>query len=144
MSCLVDTEGHIPTLLIKIKYTPHISTACILGVRKNMFSIHPKMFYSYIGNRHKNMFVWINAPSSCKYLSWKVPIAEEEAWAMQKLFKKKESIDKMDKCPRYLKQWVLWCPPKKRRKERKVNKIAHVFLLKVFQSFNKRDMFQGA
>ena len=28
----------------------------------------------------------------------------------------------MDKCPRYLKQWVLRCPPKKREKE--MNKIA--------------------
>ena len=32
---------------------------------------------------------------------------------------------------------------KKRKRERKMNKIAHV-LLKVFQSFNKRDVFQGA
>ena len=28
-------------------------------------------------------------------------------------------IEKMDKCPRYLKQWVLRCPP-----EKKMNKIA--------------------
>ena len=41
----------------------------------------------------------------------------KEAWAMQKLFMKK-SIEKMDKCPRYWKQWVLRCPPKK-----KMNKI---------------------
>ena len=41
---------------------------------------------------------------------------------MQKLFKskkreKKEKRDweKMDKCPRYLKQWVLRCPPEKKR-----------------------------
>ena len=103
-------------LKIKITYTPHISVAPTPGVHKNMFSIHPKMFYSYTGNRHKNMFVRINAPSSCKYLSWKVPIAEEEAWDMQKLFIKK-SIDKMDKCPRYLKQWILICPPEKKKDE---------------------------
>ena len=47
---------------------------------------------------------------------------------MQKLFVKKireqeRRIEKIDKCPRYLKQWVLRCPPKK-----KINKIAHVFL----------------
>ena len=41
----------------------------------------------------------------------------EEAWAMQKLFIKKEekeSTEKMDKCPRYPKQWVLRCPPEKK------------------------------
>ena len=38
---------------------------------------------------------------------------------MQKLFIKKERKEKkrvekkMDKCPRYLKQWVLRCPPEK-------------------------------
>ena len=48
------------------------------------------MFYSYTGNRHKNMFVRINAPSSCKYPSWKVSIVEEEAWAMQELFMKEK------------------------------------------------------
>ena len=43
---------------------------------------------------------------------------------MQKLFTKKEtkrrkrkSIEKMDKCPRDLKQWVLRCPPEKREEE---------------------------
>ena len=41
---------------------------------------------------------------------------------MQKLFIKKEkkrrkSSKKMDKCPRYLKQWVLRCPPEKERKK---------------------------
>jgi hypothetical protein len=30
----------------------------------------------------------------------------------------------MDKCLKYLKQWVLRCPPEKRE----MNKIAHVFL----------------
>jgi hypothetical protein len=39
--------------------------------------------------------------------------------AMQKLFIKKEEErekEKMDKCSRYLKQWVLRWPPKKRKK----------------------------
>ena len=105
-------------LKIKITYTPHISAAPTPGVRNNLFSIHTKMFYSYTGNRHKNKFVRVNAPSSCKCLSWKVSIAEEEAWTMQKLFiknEKKKSIEKIDKCPRYLKQWVLRCPPEKKR-----------------------------
>ena len=43
----------------------------------------------------------------------------KEALAMQKLFIKKKEMKKrvekkIDKCPRYLKQWVLRCPPKKR------------------------------
>ena len=39
---------------------------------------------------------------------------------MQKIFIKEEEeeeeriIEKMDKCPRYLKQWVLRCPPGKK------------------------------
>jgi hypothetical protein len=41
---------------------------------------------------------------------------------MQKLFikkKEKQRIEKKwtQKCPRYLKQWVLRCPPEKRRDE---------------------------
>jgi hypothetical protein len=35
--------------------------------------------------------------------------------------KKKLRKKKMNKCPRYLKQWVLRCPPKK---EEEMNKIA--------------------
>ena len=32
---------------------------------------------------------------------------------------RKNTLKKMDKCPRYLKQWVLRCPPeKKEEKER--------------------------
>ena len=129
-------------LMIKITYTPHISTMPTLGVHKNMISIHPKLFYSYIGDRHKNMFVRINAPSFCCYLSWKFQFAEGETWAMQKLFIKKEkrrkSIEKIDKCPRYLKQWVLRCPPEKKKKK-EMNKIAHVFLQK-FSKFQTREI----
>ena len=41
---------------------------------------------------------------------------------MQQLFKKekekkKEVEKKMDKCPRYLKQWVLRCSPEKKRQD---------------------------
>ena len=69
----------------------------------------------------------MNAPSSCCYLS--KFYCRKEAWAMQKLFIKKEEKrerrkKKMtQKCPRYLKQWVLRCPPEKKREE-KMNKIA--------------------
>ena len=39
--------------------------------------------------------------------------------------KGKKEMKKMDKCSRYLKQWVLRCPPeKKKRREREMNKIA--------------------
>ena len=45
----------------------------------------------------------------------------------------------MDKCPRYLKQWVLRCMPKKGRKEKEeMNKIAHVFLQKYFPISKER------
>ena len=44
--------------------------------------------------------------------------------------RRKESIEKMDKCLRDLKQWVLRCPPKKREE---MNKIAYVFLQSCFQ-----------
>jgi hypothetical protein len=36
--------------------------------------------------------------------------------------RKRKSIEKIDKCPRYLKQWVIRCPLEKRE----MNKIAHV------------------
>ena len=126
---------------INITYIPHISIAPTLGVRNNMFSIHPKIFYSYTGNRHKNMFVRINALSSYKYFSWKVSIAEEEAWAMQELFmKEKEKYwEKMDKCPGYWKQWVLRCPPGKKKEREEMNKIAHNFLQKFFK-FQTREI----
>jgi hypothetical protein len=32
---------------------------------------------------------------------------------------KEKSIEKIDKCPRYLKPWVLRCPSKKREEKRK-------------------------
>jgi hypothetical protein len=64
-------------------------------------------------------------------LSLKSFVAEKRHVAMQKLFveKKKERVlEKMDKCSKYLKQWVLRCLPEKRRREKEMNKIAHVFL----------------
>ena len=79
------------------------------------------MFYSYIGKRHKNMIVRINAPSSCKCLSWKVSIAEREAWAIQKLFIKEwkiNSIEKNGQVSKILKimgtQMPVWKKEKKR------------------------------
>ena len=56
-------------------------------------------------------------------------IVEKRHGALQMLFKskkkkrKKRDWEKMDKYPRYLKQWVLRCPPEKRKE---MNKIAPV------------------
>jgi hypothetical protein len=120
-------------LKIKIMYTSYILAAPTLGVRNNMFSTYPKMFYSYIGNRHKNKFVRINAPNSWYCLSWKVLIAEREAWAMQKLFVK----DKEKELKKWTRVQGIWnngysdARLKKGRREKKkkeMNKIAHVFL----------------
>ena len=59
---------------------------------------------------------------------------------MQKLFKKRdEKNDKKkwtQKCPRYLKQWVLRCPLEKKE----MNKIAPTLSQKCFQ-VSRRDMF---
>ena len=51
--------------------------------------------------------------------------------------KRRKSIEKMDKCSRYLKQWVLRCPPKKRE----MNKIAHAFV-QIFLSFKTKICFK--
>jgi hypothetical protein len=52
-------------------------------------------------------------------LSLKSFVAEKRHVAMQKLFikkrRKKEYWKKIDKCPKYLKQWVLKCPLGKKR-----------------------------
>ena len=75
------------------------------------------MFYSYTGCEHKNMLDrfpihQINAPSSCYYLS--KFYYRKETWGYAKVIHKKER-EKMDKCLRYLKQWVLRCHLKKEK-----------------------------
>jgi hypothetical protein len=60
-------------------------------------------------------------------LSFKCFVAEKRHGAMQKLFKKvkkkkkRREFKKIDKCSRYLKQWVLRCPLEKKKR---MNKIA--------------------
>jgi hypothetical protein len=39
----------------------------------------------------------------------------KEACGYAKVIHEKRSIEKIDKCPRYLKQWVLRYPPKKKK-----------------------------
>ena len=56
----------------------------------------------------------------------------KETWGYAKVIhkkRKKRDEKKMDKCSRYLKQWVLQCLPEK---EEEMNKIAHVFLQNCF------------
>jgi hypothetical protein len=58
-------------------------------------------------------------PNKCAnflLLSLKSFVAVKRHVAMQKLFikERKEVLKKMDKCPRYLKQWVLRCQPEKK------------------------------
>ena len=86
------------------------------------------MFYSYIGGEHNNMLHrfpihQINAPSSCCYLS--KFLLQKRGMGYAKVIHRKKREErkgknrikkKMDKCPRYLKQWVLRCPSKKRKR----------------------------
>jgi hypothetical protein len=46
----------------------------------------------------------------------------------------------MNKCLRYLKQWVLRCPPEKKKRE--MNKMAPVLSQKYFQVSRKRYVFK--
>jgi hypothetical protein len=84
LSCSQDPD-HVQSTYICCSYTG--------STQKHIFHL-PKMFYSYTRNSHKNMFDRINAPSSCKYIPWKVSIVEKEAWAMQKLWIKEEKRKK--------------------------------------------------
>jgi hypothetical protein len=64
------------------------------------------MFSSYTERRHKKKFVR-NKYSKFLLMSFlKFFNCRKRHVAMQK-----KSIEKMDKCPRNLKQWVLRCPP---------------------------------
>jgi hypothetical protein len=87
-----------------------------------------KCFTPTLGENTKNMLDrsthQINAPKFL-LLPLKGFIAEKEACGYAKVIHKKEKkLKKIDKCSRYLKQWVLRCPSKKKE----TNKIAYVFL----------------
>ena len=75
-------------------------------------------------------------------LSLKSFVAKEETLGYAKVIQKKERVEKMDKLLRYLKQWVLRCPPKKR--EEKDEYDSPCFLAKLFLSFKREICFQGA
>ena len=65
----------------------------------------------------------------------------KETWGYAKVIHKKVEeirVEKMDKLLRYLKQWVLRCPPKKR--EEKDEYDSPCFLAKLFLN-SKSEMF---
>ena len=103
---------------------------------------HPNMHYSYTGGRHNDMSLHLDSPKYILLLHWewtqkiypieyppnkffKVLVAISQKFYCRKkalgyakvIHKKRKSVKKMDKCPRYLKQWVLRCPPEKKRKD---------------------------
>ena len=73
-------------------------------------------------------------------LSLKFCCRKEALGYAKVIHKKRESSKKMDKCPRYLKQWVLRCPLEKKE----MNKIAPTLSQKCFQVFKREISFQGA
>ena len=107
------------------------------GRRKNMFSIqiHQKMFYSYTGSEQKHACQVFHPPNKCSITISQKFNCRKQAWAMQKLFRKKKKEKKRkniygkkwtQKCPRYLKQWVLRCLPEKGRQPLLSSKRFHV------------------
>ena len=81
----------------------------------------------------------MNAPTFCCYLSKVLLQKETMGYARVIHKKKKKKVEKtLNKCPRYLKQWVLRClSEKKKREQRDV-------LLQMLPSFKREITFQGA
>ena len=109
---------HRYLLLLHWEYAKH---AFHLDSPKNVLLLH----WEWTQNMLDRFFIHqINAPSSCCYLS--KFCYRKEAWGYAKVIHKKRRIREKkswekkwtQKCPRYLKQWVLRCPPKKRRDEK--------------------------
>ena len=145
--CCTQFHPNSSVVVRPISY-PHISVAPTLRVRNNIFSINPKMFYSYTRNRHKNMFVRINSPSSCKKSLLKSFNCRRRGIGYAKVIHTRKKKRKKRKCIR--KKWTsVWDIENNgyldaSLRKREMNKIAHVFLQRYFQVSNKRDMFQGA
>jgi hypothetical protein len=99
------------------------------------------MYYSYTGGRRKNMSFHLDkkrsftptlgvntknipyriSPNKCSNILVTVSqkfYCRKETCGYTKVIHKKEKkvLEKMEKCPRYLKQWVLRCPFEKRDK----------------------------
>ena len=105
---------------------PNMQYSYTGGRRNNMLSIqiHPKIFYSYTRSEQKHACQVFHPPNKCSITISQKFNCRKQAWAMQKLFRKKNKQKRRkkyekkwtQKCPRYLKQWVLRCPPRKKRK----------------------------
>ena len=112
-----------------------LNTRGVTGsMQKHAFHLDPlKNVLLLHWGEHKNMLVsfsinQINALSSCCYLS-KVLLQKRGMGYARFIHKKRwKKVEKMNKCPRYLKQWVLRCPPEKKKKKERKRKIAHVLL----------------
>jgi hypothetical protein len=57
---------------------------------------------------------------------------QKDACGYAKVIKEKKSIEKNRQVSKRIKQWVLRCPPEKKRE---MNKIAHVFFAKCSSIF---------
>jgi hypothetical protein len=66
----------------------------------------------------------------------------EEACGYVKVIHKKRVLKKIEKCLKYLEQWVLRCPPERKEKKKEMNKIAYVFLQSCFQVLKERYVFK--
>ena len=73
-------------------------------------------------------------------ISQKFCYRKEACGYVKVIHKKEKEMEKMGKCPRYWKQWILRCPPEKKKK--KMNKIAHVLLQSCFQVSKERYIFK--
>ena len=80
------------------------------------------------------MIVRINAPSSCKCLSWKVSLAEKRGMGYAKVIheKKKKKYWKNGQVSEISKTMGTQMPAWKKNREKEMNKIAHVSLQSVF------------
>ena len=104
---------HRYLLLLHWEYTKHVFH---LDPQKNVLLLR----WVWTQNMLDRFFMHqINTPSSCCYLS--KFCCRKETWGYGKVIhkkrKEKKELRKMNKCPRYLKQWVLRCSPKKERDE---------------------------
>jgi len=75
-------------------------------------------------------------------ISQKFCCIKEACGYVKVIHKRKKRDEKIDKCLRYLKQWILRCPLEKKRKKEKMNKIAYVFFQSCFQVSKERYVFK--
>ena len=86
------------------------------------------------------VLVTISQKFCCRKEAWGYAKVIHKKRERKVIHEKKRVEKKIDKCLRYLKQWVLRFLP---RKKREMNKIAPA-LWQVFPSFKREISFQGA